>query len=259
MIKILVIGELGTDRFVYGDINRLCPEAPVPVLNPTNVVENNGMAGNVVDNVKSLLSENTYEIVFWHQTEKIVKTRYVHNKTNHMIMRLDEGESKSLSTIGFLSPEMRSTISESDIVIISDYDKGYLNINDIEEIAKLANLSIIDTKKVIPPHKLINLSFLKLNESEWRKNWGIENDLEEKVLITLGEKGVQYKGVNYPSPNPQGTIDVSGAGDTFTASFILKYYLTKDIPESIRFANEVCADVVNKKGVATADPKFKLL
>lgn len=259
MIKILVIGELGTDRFVYGDINRLCPEAPVPVLNPTEIIENNGMAGNVVDNVKSLISEDKCEVVFWHQPEKIIKTRYVHKKTNHMIMRFDEGELKPLGRLGFLSSQQRDTIKESDIVIISDYNKGYLTVEDIEYIASLSKLSIIDTKKTIPPHNLRNISFVKMNEVEWRKNFGIENDLDGKVLITLGERGVQYNGVNYPSPKPQDTIDVSGAGDTFTASFILKYFLTKDVSESIRFANEVCADVVNKKGVVIPNDKFKLL
>jgi len=39
MKKILVIGELGTDVFVYGEVKRICPEAPVPVLNPTREFE----------------------------------------------------------------------------------------------------------------------------------------------------------------------------------------------------------------------------
>jgi len=260
MIKILVIGELCTDRFVYGDINRMCPEAPVPVLNPFRVVENNGMAGNVVDNIKALLPQDKYEIVFWHQTEKLVKTRFVHNKTNHMIMRLDEGETENMVGIGFLSPKQKETISESDIVIISDYNKGFLTTNDIDTILSYSKLSIIDTKKIIKSKELKSATFIKLNEVEFTKNRHLINDLENKLLITMGEKGVPYMGKEYPSPNPQDTIDVSGAGDTFTASFILKYFLTNgNIGESIRFANEVCSDVVNKKGVALPSNKFKLL
>jgi sugar/nucleoside kinase (ribokinase family) len=60
-----------------------------------------------------------------------------------------------------------------------------------------------------------------------------------------------YQGVVYPSPNPQETIDVSGAGDTFTSSFILKYYQTRDVKTSITYANEMSAIVVSKRGVAT--------
>ena len=49
------------------------------------------------------------------------------------------------------------------------------------------------------------------------------------------------------------TIDVSGAGDTFTAAFIVKYFQTKDIPLSIKFANEKSSDVVSKRGVVTPE------
>ena len=65
MVKALVIGELGTDRFVYCKITRLCPEAPVPVLNPIQTTTNNGMAGNVVENLKTILSDA--DIVHWYQ------------------------------------------------------------------------------------------------------------------------------------------------------------------------------------------------
>ena len=56
-ILVTVIGEMCTDKFIYGDVTRLCPEAPVPVLNPFRVVENPGMAGNVVENIKALRKE----------------------------------------------------------------------------------------------------------------------------------------------------------------------------------------------------------
>jgi ribokinase len=58
-------------------------------------------------------------------------------------------------------------------------------------------------------------------------------------------------GVVYPSPDPKETIDVSGAGDTFTASFTLKYLETKDVSESIIFANKMASIVVSKRGVTT--------
>ena len=122
------------------------------------------------------------------------------------------------------------------------------------------SLSIIDTKKTITSTELSLATFIKLNEVEFKKNQHLKNDLEDKILITLGENGVQYMGKKYHSPNPQDTIDVSGAGDTFTASFILKYFTTRgNIDESIRFANEVCSNVVNKKGVALPSERFKIV
>ena len=54
MEEILVVGELCTDKFVYGEVKRLSPEAPVPILNPSQVIINSGMAGNVVENLKIL-------------------------------------------------------------------------------------------------------------------------------------------------------------------------------------------------------------
>jgi ribokinase len=71
------------------------------------------------------------------------------------------------------------------------------------------------------------------------------------MVVTLGMKGAMYNNVNYPSPSPKQTIDVSGAGDTFVASFITKIYETDDISDSIKFANEMASIVVSKRGVAT--------
>ena len=53
-MTILVIGDSGEDVFQYGTITRLCPEAPVPVFNPTIKTSNPGMSGNVVANLKAL-------------------------------------------------------------------------------------------------------------------------------------------------------------------------------------------------------------
>jgi sugar/nucleoside kinase (ribokinase family) len=69
--------------------------------------------------------------------------------------------------------------------------------------------------------------------------------------VTLGSKGAKYIDTIYPSPDPKETIDVSGAGDTFTASFTLKYLQTKNVEESIIFANKMSSIVVSKRGVAT--------
>ncbi len=67
----------------------------------------------------------------------------------------------------------------------------------------------------------------------------------------MGSKGAQYMGEIFPSPEPKETIDVSGAGDTFTASFTLKYLETKDVKESIIYANKMASIVVSKRGVTT--------
>ena len=51
-MKLLVIGDSCTDVFKYGEVNKLSPEAPVPVIKPEKETTNPGMAGNVVANLK---------------------------------------------------------------------------------------------------------------------------------------------------------------------------------------------------------------
>jgi len=254
-MKILVIGELCIDRFVYCDTNRLSPEAPVPVLNPINTLENRGMAGNVVENIKHLYEES--EVIHWHQNENIIKTRYVDYKTNHMFLRVDD-ETIPCDSIKFLSPEQKKTISESDVVIISDYVKGFLSDYTIRNISNLSKLTILDSKRKLDKELIEDIDYIKLNYSEYKNNESLCEKYKNKFIITKGKDGAEFNNKEYESPDPQQTIDVSGAGDTFVASFTLKYLMTNSVDKSINYANEVCADVVNKKGVCVPDDRFKL-
>ena len=250
MVKILVIGEECDDVFIYGKIDRLSPEAPVPVFQPIKNKTNHGMSGNVVDNLLSLY--DNISITHWKQSEKITKTRLVESKSNHMIVRIDEGESNPVDSLGELTYEMIKIIKEQDIVIISDYNKGYLTESNIRDICGYSKLSIVDSKKVLKTETLTTVTWLKLNEKEWNNNPEIQEVWKEKILKTMGDKGTWFNNKLYPTPNPKETIDVSGAGDTFVSSFILKYYLTKgDVSESINYANTMASIVVSKRGVST--------
>jgi bifunctional ADP-heptose synthase (sugar kinase/adenylyltransferase) len=245
MINILVVGEICEDRFIYGKINRLSPEAPVPIIKPVNTTKNRGMSGNVVDNL--LAMDSQLNILHWHQTEQIIKTRIVDIKTNHMFIRIDEGE-ENIEALK-LTPDKIDGIKKLDFTIVSDYNKGFLNENTLLNIAKSSKLSILDSKRKISKDIIDAFTFIKLNENEYianKKNHNCEN-----ILVTLGERGAMFNEQIFESPNPQQTIDVSGAGDTFTASFILQYFKTKDIISSIKFANKMSSIVVSKKGVAT--------
>jgi D-beta-D-heptose 7-phosphate kinase/D-beta-D-heptose 1-phosphate adenosyltransferase len=245
MIKILVIGERCIDRFMYCDVSRFSPEAPVPVLNPIEIVENDGMAGNVVRNILSMKSDSL--VSHWYQDEIITKTRFVEKKSNHMFLRLDEGEN-TISKAD-LNNERLLELSNFDIVIVSDYYKGFISNEDLINIGKNSKISILDSKRKLTKEIINSYTFVKLNEKESLQNSEL---LECKnIIITLGSKGTKFNDELYPSPNPQETIDVSGAGDTFTSAFILKYIETGDIKTSIIYANEMASIVVSKRGVAT--------
>jgi D-beta-D-heptose 7-phosphate kinase/D-beta-D-heptose 1-phosphate adenosyltransferase len=245
-MKITVIGELCTDIFVYGETKRLSPEAPVPVFNPLFTEENPGMAGNVVENLKPMGLD--VQINFIHQTKNITKTRYVDYKSNHMFIRVDDGEDSIDELI--LTDEIIRQIKDSDAVIVSDYNKGFLTEKTLRLITDNSKFSIMDTKKKITTDILEYFDFVKLNESEFNKH-DFNRHWLNRIIVTLGSKGAKYIDEIFPSPDPKETIDVSGAGDTFTASFTLKYLETKDIKQSIIYANKMASIVVSKRGVTT--------
>lgn len=247
-MKVLVIGELCTDKFVYGQIKRLCPEAPVPVFNPIRTVTNPGMAGNVVANIKSLMKEDV-EVVFWHQNENITKERIVDDKSNQMIVRIDDGELTRVSDIGYLSSERRAVIKESDLVIVSDYDKGFLSDAALIEIAAYAKMSVLDSKRRLSKTIAGSYTYVKLNEQEYQLNSKIK-DLKN-IIVTLGPRGAMMGDQLFPQENPKETIDVRGAGDTFVAAFGLMYAMNHDLDEAVKYANAMSGIVVSKRGVAT--------
>jgi bifunctional ADP-heptose synthase (sugar kinase/adenylyltransferase) len=244
-MKILVIGEYCKDEFVYCSTNRLSPEAPVPVVKKNYIVQNDGMAGNVVRNLIAIEPNALIRGVF--QKEQITKTRYIDEKSNHMFLRVDE-ESDLLPFSW--TDYVEESISQADAVVVSDYDKGYLNQRHLFEIAKASKFCILDSKKILADSVIDNFDFVKLNEKEYERNKADGSQLS-KFIVTLGSKGAMYMNDIYESPSPKETIDVSGAGDTFISAFTIQYLKTKDVVESIKFANQMCSIVVSKRGVVT--------
>ena len=245
-MKVLVIGEICVDKFVYCEAKRLSPEAPVPVLTPVKTIKNQGMAGNTLANVKALAPE--YYTMSLGQNEPITKTRYVEEKSNHMFLRVDEGE--TTITPFKWSMDIDVMIGQSDIVIVSDYNKGFLSNADLKEIGRKSKLSILDSKRRLTNDIVEAFTFIKLNESERLNNPELQGD---NIITTLGKSGAKYKNVIFESPDPQDTIDVSGAGDTFTSAFIVKYFQLQDENTAIKFANRKASEVVSKRGVVVPD------
>ena len=77
--------------------------------------------------------------------------------------------------------------------------------------------------------------------------------IDKKLIVTYAEDGCKYRGVLIPNKNNVEVRDVSGAGDTFLAGFAIKYTETKDVYESISFAQDCAGIVVAKKGVSTVE------
>ena len=242
-MKILVVGDSCIDVFRYGEVNRLAPEAPVPVIKPDKETSNPGMAGNVVANLKALGAD----VDFVTNETEIRKVRYVCSKYNHMLLRVDENDTCEPFNIGSLY------LNKYDAVVISDYCKGFLSEEDIKTISQFYQSTIfLDTKKVLGDWAH-NVDFIKINSVEYNKSKEqVDNNsiLQSKTIITRGKYGCNYQGKNYPTQEVP-VKDVSGAGDTFLAGLVVEYTRTQDIDKAIKFAQDCTTIVVQKTGVST--------
>jgi D-beta-D-heptose 7-phosphate kinase/D-beta-D-heptose 1-phosphate adenosyltransferase len=248
--NILVVGDICLDIFEYGTSVRLAPEAPVPVFNPISKTINLGMAGNVVRNLEAL-GVKTYSE--YNEEKFPTKTRYVDDRSGQILLRVDADDKvKRISNSNLLKISNNTyTGIKIDAIIISDYDKGFLEEEDIDFICKNNSNVFIDTKKILGSWCKY-ASFIKINHVEHqRTEYTIQElGIEDKMIITLSSKGCQHKNKIYPVEKVQ-IRDVSGAGDTFLSGLVAEYVLTKDIEKAIKFAQQCATIVVQKPGVST--------
>lgn len=245
MKKVLVIGDGCQDIYRYGVCKRLSPEAPVPVFTPTRMVISGGMAINVFENLKALGID--CDIIT--NDNRPIKTRYVDEVSNQMLLRVDEKDQvkriveKRLTSIDF---------SKYHAIIISDYNKGFLNEKDIKYIAQSHELTFMDTKKELNNTWSADIKFIKINEKEFELNKeyllkGFQNNL----IVTKGKNGATLNNEDcYLIDNADAVIDLSGAGDTFLAGLVADYINNNDICSAIRFANKCASWAVAQKGVS---------
>ena len=242
-MKILVIGDSCTDVFVYGNIDRVCPEAPVPVFKPIRKTRNDGMAKNVKSNLEAL----GCEVDIITNPNDIKKIRYVDDKSNQMVLRVDEHD-----YCDRVNPNHLNFDEEKyDAIIISDYCKGFLCEEDIEYICNYKNV-FIDTKKKLGDW-IKNANYIKINDLEHKKNFEVipnYPEFESKLIVTQGKNGCIYKGKTFPTQEVP-VKDVSGAGDTFLAGLVAQYVKSKNINKAIEFAQKCTTKVVQKHGVST--------
>ena len=254
-MNILVIGDSCEDIFIYGDIERISPEAPVPVFKPTHEESNYGMAKNVANNVEAL-DMHTHTVT---NKNSIVKKRYVENRSGQMVLRVDEHDYcdrikikklQGITNNKFTSYSLTGNVDKIDAIIISDYCKGFLEESDIEHICKYNKNVFVDTKKKLGEW-IKDADYIKINELEYKKNHELLSDdgFKDKLIVTLGSKGCRYNGKEFPVKEVP-VKDVSGAGDTFLAGLVRGYLDTNNIYEAIKFAQKCTNIVIQKNGVS---------
>jgi bifunctional ADP-heptose synthase (sugar kinase/adenylyltransferase) len=250
MEKVLVIGDSCIDIFEYGKCYRISPEAPVPVLVPTTSIQNSGMTLNVCQNLFALGID--CDVIT--NDNKPIKKRYVEDISNHMLLRVDRNDS-----VDSLSWDKLYDIpfNEYKAVIISDYDKGFIDREQIRYISDAHPLTFMDCKKRLDEW-CSNIKYIKINYKESQENWEfLHNGYKNNLIITNGKDGAS---LNYNKHFPMEiddqhpVRDLSGAGDTFLAGLIAEFLNNNgNIDEAINFANKCAAWVVTQRGVAIVD------
>ena len=229
-LKVLLIGDSCTDEYVYGSCERLNPEAPVPILKFNRKETKKGMAWNVRENIESF----GIEVYMITNQETITKTRYIDEKYNQQILRVDN--EPNLKPMEYDLPD-----GHFDALVISDYDKGFLSNEKVFELVEWFDGPVfIDSKKTKLPKESC---FVKINDLEFSK---LDNPADN-LIITRGSKGAEYRGKLYPGEKVD-IFDAVGAGDTFLSAMVYFYLKYGKIEEAIPYANKAAAIAVSNFG-----------
>ena len=233
--NILLIGDAGNDVYTYGYVNRISPEAPVPVFQPHYTINHDGMAGNVRKNLEAL----GCTVNFLHG-EVSKKNRLIDHRSKQQLLRIDHDvESKPITFETAIPPVY-------DAIVVSDYNKGTVDYQLIEDLVKEVNVPVfVDTKKT----DLARLAgcYIKINALEKSRATSLPDS--DHLIVTHGDNGAEWNGWVYPAEIAGDVTDVCGAGDTFLAALVYQFLVTNSMPDAIKFANKASAVTVQHVGV----------
>jgi D-beta-D-heptose 7-phosphate kinase/D-beta-D-heptose 1-phosphate adenosyltransferase len=190
------------------------------------------MAGNVRKNLEALGCQVNY---LFGKTS--TKTRLIDTRSKQQIVRIDNDIISDPITIDSELPTVY------DAIVISDYNKGTVSYELIEELRKeFSGPIFVDTKKT----DLARLEgcFIKINELE---NSRATSFPTAGLIVTYGDRGVVYDEFAFGARNVE-VADVCGAGDTFLAAVCYQYLNTVNMHLAISFAINASAVTVQHLG-----------
>jgi D-beta-D-heptose 7-phosphate kinase/D-beta-D-heptose 1-phosphate adenosyltransferase len=296
--RILVVGDMILDRFVFGDISRISPEAPVGVLRAGETKSALGGAGNVVRNLLSLgsyvyfvsvvgddpeaqeirdmLSQHNNikpRLIVERQRKTSIKTRFIASR--QQILRVD---SETTHWIENHSCEkalqsVQEFIDHCDVVVISDYGKGFLCPHVLSSIIETAKNNgkalLVDPKgKDFTLYRGASMLTPNLKELSEAANLPVDNDdavvtaarkligtcALDALLATRSHEGMSLVlatgDVTHLKAEAREVFDVSGAGDTVVAVMAAAHGVGAPLVEAAELANIAAGIVVGKVGTA---------
>jgi rfaE bifunctional protein kinase chain/domain len=301
--RVLVIGDLMIDEYLWGDVDRISPEAPVPVVAVIKEESTLGGSGNVINNLSALgakvfaagvigpgrngnmllkrlgsLGVDAGGVVQERGRPTTRKTRVI--AAHQHVLRIDRETKKEVSgeTMDEVARFVEKIVSETDIVIVSDYGKGLVTkilMNRIVKAGKKHGRMIIADPKGLDYSKYSGVTLITPNRKEAALAAGVEitdnPSLVEagakimesagigNLLITCGKDGMTlFEKEKKPykiRAEARQVFDVSGAGDTVIAVLGLCLASGGSLKEAASIANIAAGIVVGKVGTATVSEK----
>lgn len=226
--RILVVGDIMLDRYWFGEVNRISPEAPVPIVRVERREERLGGAANVARNAVALGVETGLlgvigEDEAGRSVEDLLKSSGIRSYLNHdpqistiiklrvigrqqQLIRVDFEEKPSDQVLQDKLTRFTSLLADFDVLILSDYAKGSLvNVSTMIAAAKAQNKIVLVDPKGSDFAKYAGATMLTPNKSELKQiigEWRTEEELTEKVqelrqrlnleafLLTRSEEGM---------------------------------------------------------------------
>jgi rfaE bifunctional protein kinase chain/domain len=226
--RVLVVGDVMLDRYWYGSVDRISPEAPVPVVRITREEERNGGAANVAYNIVTLGAQSSLLTVVGddeasHKLEALVvgtgisthfgrdaelkttvKLRIIGRQ--QQLLRLDFENTPKTEVLASQTAAFANLLPEHDAVLFSDYGKGGLaHVSDMISGALAAGKPILIDPKGTDYSRYKNATVITPNRAELQQvigAWADEADLQTKchnlrlqlglsaVLLTRSEEGM---------------------------------------------------------------------
>jgi D-beta-D-heptose 7-phosphate kinase/D-beta-D-heptose 1-phosphate adenosyltransferase len=221
--RLLVVGDLMIDEYVWGDVDRISPEAPVQVVAVNNEEYTLGGSGNVINNLAALgaevsvlgvigagrnakqllsklssLGSDTAGIIQENNRPTTTKTRII--AEHQQVLRIDRETKKNISPESFASiiAMAEKLIPEVDVVLVSDYGKGMITRELVARLVKLSGDNgkiIIADPKGMDFSKYAGVSLLTPNKKEASMASGVEivdrNSLTSAGTILLEKSGIE--------------------------------------------------------------------
>lgn len=252
---ILVVGDAMRDLYWHGEVTRISPEAPVPIISVKREEERDGAAANVARNVRAMGVECREE--FGSHENTVTKIRLVAKGQQTMRVDFDYPQNpiKSLDFAG------------AKVVIFVDYGKGTLGeVQSLIREAKNEGCTVLVDPKGYEYSKYVGADVVKPNLDEMRVmvgGWKNEHDLFEKVqrirkeanlgaiLLTRASDGMTLytdASERHIPAVAEKVIDVTGAGETAIAALGVGLHRGLSLEQSCLLANKAAGLAVGKFG-----------